>query len=160
IRVPGNAQQGACPHPRGGRSRALRRARQQPLRRGPAAPMAEFAKDYDAIVVGGGHNGLTAACYLAKAGLKTLVLERRAVVGGGAVTEEIHPGFRTSTLSYVAALLHPQVIEDLELDERGYRVSPLEGSLLVCADGRELLLTNDPAQQQQAVARYSNSDYT
>ncbi|MFO0997198.1 MAG: NAD(P)/FAD-dependent oxidoreductase [Alphaproteobacteria bacterium] len=114
---------------------------------------------YDAIIVGGGHNGLTTACYLAKAGLKTLVLERRAIVGGAAVTEEIHPGFRTSTLSYVSALLDPQIIDDLELERHGYHVTPLEGSLLLAGDGRELLLPNDPAEKQRAIAQYSNSDY-
>jgi phytoene dehydrogenase-like protein len=91
--------------------------------------------------------------------LTTLVLERRGIVGGAAVTEEIHPGFRTSTLSYVSALLDPQIIEDLELERLGYEVTPLEGSLMLAGDGRELLLTNDPQQKQQAIAQYSNSDF-
>ena len=71
--------------------------------------------NYDAIIVGGGHNGLTAAGYLAKAGLKTLVLERRSMVGGAVVTEEFHPGYRISTVSYVVSLLQSKVIKDLEL---------------------------------------------
>ena len=74
---------------------------------------------YDIIIIGGGHNGLVAACYLAKAGLKTLVLERREIVGGAAVTEEIHPGFRCSTLSHSAAPFSSQVVKDLGLNRYG-----------------------------------------
>src|SRR5512146_2138944 len=74
---------------------------------------------YDAILIGAGHNGLVCATYLAKAGLKVLVLERRGIVGGAAVTEEFHPGFRNSTASYTVSLLHPQVIRDLRLHEHG-----------------------------------------
>ncbi len=75
--------------------------------------------DYDVIIVGAGHNGLTCACYLARAGLKVLVLERRSLVGGAAVTEEFHPGFRNSTASYTVSLLHPKVLRDLRLAEHG-----------------------------------------
>ncbi len=75
--------------------------------------------NYDVIVVGAGHNGLTCACYLARAGLKVLVLERRSLVGGAAVTEEFHPGFRNSTASYTVSLLHPKVLRDLRLAEHG-----------------------------------------
>jgi len=74
-------------------------------------------KPYDAVVVGGGHNGLVCAAYLAGAGLSVCVLERRAIVGGAAVTEEFHPGFRNSTASYTVSLLAPQVIAD-ESDEK------------------------------------------
>src|SRR6185295_10760084 len=76
-------------------------------------------RSYDAVVVGAGHNGLTAAAYLARAGLKTLVLERRDVVGGACVTEEIAPGFRASTTSYIASMLRPEVIRDLDLGKHG-----------------------------------------
>jgi phytoene dehydrogenase-like protein len=115
---------------------------------------------YDAIVVGGGNNGLTAAAYLSKAGLRTVVLERRHMVGGAAVTEEICPGFRCSSLSYVCALLHPKVIEDLELERFGFAVRPIPGTFMLDGSGRELLLlTNDPEQQQRAIGRFSNSDY-
>ncbi|MDP3715717.1 MAG: FAD-dependent oxidoreductase, partial [Burkholderiales bacterium] len=76
----------------------------------------------DVLIVGGGHNGLTCACYLAAAGLKVRVLERRAVVGGAAVTEEFHPGFRNSTASYTVSLLNPLVIRDLRLVEHGLRI--------------------------------------
>ena len=69
---------------------------------------------YDVIVIGGGHNGLTCGAYLARAGKRVLVLERRHIIGGAAVTEEFAPGFRTSTFSYLMSLLHPKVIQDLE----------------------------------------------
>ncbi|HEY2796981.1 MAG TPA: NAD(P)/FAD-dependent oxidoreductase [Thermoanaerobaculia bacterium] len=86
---------------------------------------------FDAIVVGGGHNGLTAAAYLARAGLSTLVLERRAVVGGACVTEEIAPGCRASTTSYIASMLRPEVIRDLSLARHGLRMVPCDPALLV-----------------------------
>src|SRR3954471_7852077 len=76
---------------------------------------------YDAVVVGAGHNGLTCACYLAKAGLKVKVLERRAVVGGAAVTEEFHPGFRNSVARYTGCLLQPKVSRALHLAGQGLR---------------------------------------
>ena len=76
----------------------------------------------DVIVIGAGHNGLTCACYLAKAGLKVRVLERRAVVGGAAVTEEFHPGFRNSVAAYTVSLLQAKVIRDLRLAEHGLRI--------------------------------------
>src|SRR5215831_13430041 len=74
---------------------------------------------YDAVVIGGGHNGLVCACYLAAGGMKVGVFERRGIVGGAAVTEEFHPGFRNSTASYTVSLLHPKVIRDLKLAEHG-----------------------------------------
>jgi phytoene dehydrogenase-like protein len=81
-----------------------------------------MTKHYDALIIGGGHNGLTCAFYLAKAGMKVRVLERRHIVGGAAVTEEFHPGFRNSTASYTVSLLRPKVIADMKLHERGYKV--------------------------------------
>src|SRR5882757_9119947 len=86
---------------------------------------------YDAIVVGAGHNGLTAACYLARAGLSTLVLERRNIIGGCCVTEEIAPGCRASTTSYIASMLRPEVIRDLKLAEHGLRMVPCDPALQV-----------------------------
>ncbi|MBX9885792.1 MAG: FAD-dependent oxidoreductase, partial [Novosphingobium sp.] len=77
---------------------------------------------YDAIIIGGGHNGLTCAFYLARAGMKVRVLERRDIVGGACVTEEFHPGFRNSTASYTVSLLRPKVIADMKLHERGFRI--------------------------------------
>src|SRR5580658_148826 len=92
---------------------------------------------YDAIVIGAGHNGLTAAAYLARAGLSTLVLERREIVGGCCVTEEIAPGCRVSTTSYIASMLRPEVISDLRLAEHGLRMIPCDSAIQVpFPDGR------------------------
>ncbi|MGD0544448.1 MAG: NAD(P)/FAD-dependent oxidoreductase [Candidatus Acidiferrales bacterium] len=93
--------------------------------------MPPSRKSYDAIVVGAGHNGLTAAAYLGRAGLSTLVVERREIVGGCCVTEEIAPGCRASTTSYIASMLRPTVIRDLDLGAHGLRMVPCDPSLLV-----------------------------
>ena len=77
---------------------------------------------YDAVIIGGGHNGLVCAAYLAMAGQKVVVLERRGVVGGAAVTEEFHPGFRNSVAAYTVSLLNPKVIADLRLHDHGLRI--------------------------------------
>ena len=96
-------------------------------------------ENYDAIVVGGGHNGLTAAFYLARAGLRTLVLERREIVGGACVTEEIAPGCRASTTSYIASMLRPEVIRDLDLTRHGLRMVPCEPGLQVAFEDGSVL---------------------
>src|SRR4051794_685261 len=88
-----------------------------------------MAKRYDAVVIGGGHNGLVNACYLAKAGLKVLVLERRHLLGGATLTEEIVPGFRFSVFSYVVSLLRPEIIRELELPKHGLEILPLDGTI-------------------------------
>ena len=84
--------------------------------------MTSRTSDIDALIVGGGHNGLVCAFYLARAGLKVTVLERRGVVGGAAVTQEFHPGFRNSVAAYTVSLLNPKVIADMDLAGHGLRV--------------------------------------
>ncbi|MCH7534293.1 MAG: NAD(P)/FAD-dependent oxidoreductase [Bacteroidetes bacterium] len=115
-------------------------------------------KEYDAIVVGGGHNGLTAAGYLGKAGMKTLVLERRSVVGGSAVTEEFYPGYRVSTMSYVVSLLQAKVIADLELKKHGFEMLEMDGSLAICGDDH-IFFSGDEEHDRKEVERFSNTDY-
>src|SRR5690348_3772430 len=94
---------------------------------------------WDAIVVGAGHNGLTAGAILARAGLATLVLERREVIGGACVTEEIAPGCRASTTSYIASMLRPEVIRTLALGRQGLRMVPCEPAVQVALEGGEVL---------------------
>ena len=113
---------------------------------------------YDAIVIGGGHNGLTAAAYLARAGRKILVLERRHVLGGAAVTEEVFPGFRFSVCSYVVSLLRPEIIRDLDLPRHGLEILPLDGTFTPMPDGDYLWRVNDHAQTRREIARHSRLD--
>ncbi len=114
---------------------------------------------YDAIIIGGGHNGLTCACYLAAAGLKVRLLERHTEVGGAAVTEEFHPGFRNSTASYTVSLLHPKVIADLKLAEHGLRIveRPLS-NFLPLPDKKYFQIGRTSAQTQAEAARFSKRD--
>jgi len=113
----------------------------------------------DAIIVGGGHNGLTCAFYLAKAGYKVRVLERREIVGGAAITEEFHPGFRNSVASYSVSLLNPKVIKDMDLARHGLTVviRPLS-YFAPSADGRYLILDRDAKRTHAEVAKFSSSD--
>src|SRR5213079_2695645 len=92
-------------------------------------------KQHDAIIIGGGHNGLVCAAYLARHGLKPLVLERRSVVGGAAVTQEIAPGFRASTFSYLMSLLHPRIQAELDLKRHGLQIMPCSDMLAPLDDG-------------------------
>src|SRR2546430_10873992 len=113
---------------------------------------------YDAIVIGGGHNGLTAAAYLARAGRKTLVLERRHVLGGAAVTEEVFPGFRFSVCSYVVSLLRPEIIRDLDLPRHGLEILPLDGTFTPMPSGDYLWRVNDHGKTHREIARHSRVD--
>ena len=117
------------------------------------------SNSYDAVLIGGGHNGLTCAFYLARAGLKVCVLERRGIVGGAAITEEFHPGFRNSVASYSVSLLNPKIIRDMELDRHGLKVvlrhisyfAPLD-------DGRYLIVDRDKERTARELAKFSSKD--
>jgi len=113
---------------------------------------------YDAIIIGGGHNGLVNAAYLARAGKKVLVLERRYVLGGAAVTEEIIPGFKFSVCSYVVSLLRPEIIRDLDLPRHGLEILPLDGTFTPMPNGDYLWRVNDHAKTRRELVRHSRRD--
>ncbi|HKW49753.1 MAG TPA: NAD(P)/FAD-dependent oxidoreductase [Gemmatimonadaceae bacterium] len=113
---------------------------------------------YDAIVVGGGHNGLVAGAYLARGGKRTVVLERRPLVGGAAVTEEIFPGFKFSVFSYVVSLLRPEIIRDLELPRHGLQILPLESTVTPLDNGDYLAGWADPDETREELRRHSPRD--
>lgn len=117
-----------------------------------------MATNYDVIVIGGGHNGLTCGAYLAKAGLKTLVLERRHVLGGAAVSEEIVPGFTFSVFSYVMSLLHPKVIRELELRKFGLEVLPATDLFCPLYGDDYIVFSDDTAKTVREFARFSKHD--
>lgn len=116
------------------------------------------AGTYDAIVIGGGHNGLVAAAYLARAGKKVIVLERRHVLGGAAVSEQVFPGFTFSVFSYVVSLLRPEIIRDLELPKHGLHILPLESTLTPLPNGDYLATWADPDLTRREIARHSPKD--
>jgi phytoene dehydrogenase-like protein len=122
------------------------------------APASNGSKKYDVIVIGGGHNGLTNAAYLARAGKKVLVLERRHVLGGAAVTEEIFPGFKFSVCSYVVSLLRPEIIRDLDLPRHGLEILPLDGTFTPMPNGDYLWRVNDHGKTHREIARHSRVD--
>ena len=113
---------------------------------------------YDAIIIGGGHNGLVTAAYLARAGKKTLVLERRHLLGGAAVSEEIFPGFTFSVFSYVVSLLRPEIVRDLELPRHGLQILPLESTVTPLPNGDYLAGWGDSDLTRREVSRHSLRD--
>jgi phytoene dehydrogenase-like protein len=117
-----------------------------------------MTKQYDAIIIGGGHNGLVAAAYLAKAGKQVLLLERRHLVGGASVTEEIFPGFKFSVFSYVVSLFRPEIIRDLELPQHGLTILPLESTVTPLPDGRFLYRDGDHYRSLRDIAKFSERD--
>src|SRR3989454_2678490 len=114
---------------------------------------------YDAIIIGAGHNALVTAAYLARAGRKVLILERRGVVGGCVVTEELWPGFKVSTASYVNSLFRPEIIRDLELKRHGFAMLPRNpSSFTPLPDGRYLLMGPDKEMTRREVSKFSKRD--
>ena len=114
---------------------------------------------FDVLIIGGGHNGLVTAGYLARAGLKVAVIERRPVLGGACVTEEVWPGFKVSTLSYLCSLLQPRIIEDLELEKFGYHIYPKDPSFFTAfPDGRHIFFWQDMKKTVAEIAKFSKRD--
>ena len=117
-----------------------------------------MAPSYDAVIIGAGHNGLACAAYLGRAGLRVLLLERREMVGGATVTEEIYPGFKYSVCSYVVSLLRPQVISELDLPAHGLEILPLDGTLTPLPEGDYVMRWHDGAETRRELARHSQAD--
>src|SRR4030067_366965 len=117
-----------------------------------------MAERYDAIIIGGGHNGLVNAAYLARAGLKVLVLERRHILGGATVTEEVYPGFKYTVCSYVCSLLRPEIIQDLDLPPHGYQIIPVETTFSPLSDGRYLYRGADSEENRREISKFSKRD--
>src|ERR1700710_2370605 len=114
---------------------------------------------YEAIIIGGGHNGLVTAAYLARAGKKVLVLERREMLGGCAVTEELWPGYRVSTGAYLVSLMQERIVRELELERFGYSVIPKDPAFFsVFPDGHHLFFWQDQCKTLNEVAKFSAND--
>src|SRR3954453_17136629 len=120
--------------------------------------MASTDKNYDVIVVGGGHNGLVNGAYLAKAGLKVLIVERRHVVGGAAITEELRPGFHFTSFSYALSLLRPDIVQDLDLVRHGFMPILMPSSFAPMENGDYLLLGQDRDENIKEIMRHSSHD--
>ena len=121
--------------------------------------MKEKNGEYDAIVIGAGHNGLVTAGYLARKGMKVAVFEKRNVVGGCAVTESPWEGYKVSSLAYVNSLFHPQIVKDLELKDHGYEMIPrVPSSFTPFQDGRHLLLGPDKQFNIEQISKFSKKD--
>src|SRR6201998_1400753 len=122
-------------------------------------PAGPSLKAWDAIVIGGGHNGLVTAAYLARAGKKVLVLERREMPGGCAVTEELWPGYRVSTGAYLISLLQERIVRELELERFGYTVRPNDPAFFsVFPDGRHLFFCAEARRTLEEIAKFSARD--
>jgi len=115
-------------------------------------------KSYDAIVIGAGHNGLTSAAYLARAGLDVLVLERNPYIGGATVSRELYPGFTYSNCSYVSSLMRPEIMRELELWKYGLQIVPYNGGLTMSRDGDYFATYNDHDMNRREIARHSLRD--
>src|SRR5271154_3786464 len=113
----------------------------------------------DIVIIGGGHNGLVTAFYLAKAGFKPLILERRPQVGGAAITDEFHPGFRCSTLAHTAGPIRPDIVSDMQLEKHGLRlITPEICVTALSPGGRALSLYRDAARSAKEIAAFSQKD--
>src|SRR3954470_472181 len=121
--------------------------------------MSKFSTRFDAIVIGGGHNGLVCAAYLARSDKSVCILERRHVLGGCATTEELWPGYKVSTAAYVISLFLPEIIRDLKLKQYGLTILPRNpSSFTPLPDGRYLLLGSDPELNRSQIAKFSQRD--
>ena len=126
----------------------------------PRPPVAgtDSSRSYDAIVVGGGHNGLTTAAYLARYGMRVVVLERRPILGGACVTEELWPGKRVSRASYVVSMLQPQIVSDLRLEDFGYRAVPLDPAYAAMTEDGPIVFYDDARQTADSIRSIAPND--
>src|SRR5207249_9493593 len=118
-----------------------------------------MAERRDIVIIGGGHNGLVTAFYLAKAGFKPLVIERREQVGGAAITDEFHPGFRCSTLAHTAGPIRPDIVRELQLEKHGLKlITPEVSVTALTPEGRALSLYQDASKSAQGISAFSQKD--